>query len=99
MPTVPDVAAFGLVPDWICEVLSPSTARLDRARKLLRYAEHGVEYAWLVDPRELTLEVYERHGAAWLLTAVHAGGAHVRAKPFEGVEMVLAHWWIEEPVG
>ena len=97
MPTVPDVATFALVPDWICEVLSPSTARLDRAQKLLRYAEHGVEYAWLVDPRELTLEVYERHSAAWLLTAVHEGPARVRAKPFAEIELDLARWWVEEP--
>ncbi|MEM9696568.1 MAG: Uma2 family endonuclease, partial [Myxococcota bacterium] len=35
-----------LVPDWICEVLSSTTARVDRKEKMPLYAEHGVEFLW-----------------------------------------------------
>jgi len=57
MPTSPDSASIDIAPDWICEVLSPATAAMDRADKLPIYAEHHVAYAWLVDPQTKTLEV------------------------------------------
>ncbi len=50
MPNMPATAHFTLAPDWVCEVLSPSTAAMDRADKLPIYARAGVEHAWLVDP-------------------------------------------------
>ena len=57
MPRLPDTAFFPLAPDWVCEILSPSTALLDRAKKLAIYAREGVAYAWIVDPLAGTLEV------------------------------------------
>ena len=50
MPSIPNVPAFTLVPDWICEVISPSTGRLDRSRKMGVYAREGVRHLWFVDP-------------------------------------------------
>ena len=50
MPELPDAAAFELAPDWICEVLSPSTAASDRAEKMPIYARERVAHVWLVDP-------------------------------------------------
>ncbi len=50
LPAMPDEAFFSLAPDWVCEVLSPSTERIDRGRKLRIYAEAGVAHAWLVNP-------------------------------------------------
>ena len=58
MPEVPTVAAFELAPDWVCEVLSPSTEAMDRADKLPIYAEYGIRHAWLVDPLTKTLEMF-----------------------------------------
>lgn len=58
MPDLPEEAFFTLPPDWVCEVLSRSTERLDREEKLPLYADHGVRHAWLVDPVAQTLEVY-----------------------------------------
>ncbi len=57
MPRLPDTAYFPLAPDWICEIISPSTASLDRVKKLAIYAREGVAHAWLVDPIARTLEV------------------------------------------
>jgi Uma2 family endonuclease len=95
MPSVPDVAWFALAPDWICEVLSPSTARIDRSRKLRIYAAAGVSLAWLLDPIQCTLEVMRRQGDQWLLLAVHAGDVRLRVEPFEALELDLAALWGE----
>ncbi|MFO0645145.1 MAG: Uma2 family endonuclease [Polyangiales bacterium] len=62
MPHLPETAAFDTVPDWICEVLSPSTEVHDRARRRHAYARAGVEHAWLVDPIGRTLEAFRREG-------------------------------------
>lgn len=95
MPEVPDVSAFTLAPDWVCEVLSPHTARLDRAEKLPRYAREQVTHAWLVDPVLKTLEVLRREGASWLLVATFAGDAMVRAEPFDAIELELSALWLK----
>jgi Putative restriction endonuclease len=93
MPEMPDVAAFTLAPDWICEVLSPSTGVLDRARKLPIYARRGVGHAWLVDPLQRTLEVFRREGGSWLLVTTFAGDDKVRAEPFDAIDLDLAAVW------
>jgi len=45
-------------PDWVLEVLSPSTAGHDQVRKLRIYERHGVREYWLVHPRDKVLTVY-----------------------------------------
>jgi len=99
MPTLPSTAAFELAPDWACEVLSPSTARIDRARKLPIYAREQVRHLWLVDPSARTLEVMRLESGRWSVLAVHGGDEQVRAEPFDAVELALEAWWAgpEEP--
>jgi len=93
MPQMPDVAAFTLAPDWVCEVSSPSTGALDRARKLPVYAREHVSHVWLVDPGPRTLEVFRREGGGWLLLTTFDGDRKVRAEPFDAVEIDLALLW------
>ena len=93
MPTLPEVTAFELAPDWVCEVLSPSTARLDRAGKMRHYAAAGVRHTWLVDPIATTLEVYRLDGAGWRLLETYAGDVQIRPEPFEAVELELGALW------
>ncbi len=95
MPVFPDVEFLELAPDWVCEVLSPRTMRLDRVRKLPIYARAGVAHAWLVDPVARTLDVLRLHGANWLLVATFGADDKVRAEPFDAVEIPLATLWIE----
>jgi Uma2 family endonuclease len=94
LPTMPDAAYATLAPDWVCEVLSPRTAALDRVRKLPIYAREGVPHLWLVDPLLHTLEAYVLQAAGWLLHAVHEGDATVYAPPFEEAALVLTVWWV-----
>ena len=94
MPELPDTAYFTLAPDWLCEVLSPSTEEHDRQVKMPIYAREGVRHAWLVDPIARTLEVYAL-GAdrGWKRAAVHRDAARVRVEPFEMMELDLSAVW------
>lgn len=84
-----------LAPDWLCEVLSPSTEKLDRALKLPRYAAAGVRYAWLIHPHNRTLEVLRLHEGKWLGLAVHRDDERVRAEPFDAIELDLSVLWAD----
>jgi len=96
MPVLGDVAAFTLAPDWVCEVVSPSTARLDRARKMRVYAREHVSHLWLVDPILRTLEVYRLENDRWVVASTHAGPESCRAEPFESVDLDMTRWWLPE---
>lgn len=93
MRTLPETAFFTVAPDWVCEVLSPSTQRFDRARKMSVYAREKVSFAWLLDPLARILEAFELSGKLWTQIAVHEEDDVVRLKPFEEVELNLADLW------
>ena len=93
MPQVPDAAAFELAPDWVCEVLSTSTAAVDRVKKMPIYAREGVGHLWLVDPLLRTLEAYRRVEAQWLSLGTWSEGGDVRIEPFEAVAWPLGALW------
>ena len=96
MPVLENVAHFELAPDWICEVVSPSTARIDRVRKMPIYARERVSYLWLIHPGLQTLEVYRLEGQHWVVASSHVGAESTRAEPFEAVELDMSRWWLEE---
>jgi Uma2 family endonuclease len=93
LPELPDAAFIRLAPDWVCEILSPSTERDDRARKLAIYRREGVSHVWLVNPGARTLEVLRLQGELFSVLAVHAQDAHVRAEPFDALELDLSLLW------
>jgi len=93
LPRLPEEAAFTLAPDWICEVVSPSTSRLDLVKKLPRYALNGVQHAWIVHPIGTTLQVYWRSEALWRLVTSYGGDDKVRAEPFDAIEFDLGALW------
>jgi Uma2 family endonuclease len=93
LPEVPDAAFMTLAPDWICEVLSPSTEMLDRNKKLRIYARELVQHAWLLDPLRRTLEVLVLQAGAWAPLVAHEGDRKVRAPPFDAIELELDALW------
>ncbi len=93
MPEMPIAIAFELAPDWVCEVVSPSTAGADRVRKMPIYAREGVGHAWLLDPIAQTLEVCRLEAGRWVQIGASIGEANVRAEPFESFELELAALW------
>ncbi len=89
LPTLPDTAYIETPPDWVCEVLSPSTARIDRTDKLAVYATFGVKHCWYVDPLAKTLEVFALQGDKWLLAATFKDADAVTAPPYEAHTFAL----------
>ncbi len=95
MPVIENVPYFTLAPDWICEILSKSTAKVDRTEKLPIYAEHHVAHAWLVDPILRTLDVLRLENGRWSILASHKDDDRIRAEPFHAIELELWILWAD----
>lgn len=96
MPRIPRDAAFlALPPDWVCEVLSPSTQAIDRSDKMDLYRREGVRHVWHVEPIGETLEVFRLEEGRWIELAVWRGAQPVRAEPFDAIELALGALWAE----
>lgn len=95
MPDIPSDHRFIVSPDWVCEVLSPSTAKIDRFDKMPLYAHYGVAFLWLVDPLAHTLEVFELNEKHWTILDSYKDDAEVCAPPFTDMTICLADLWVE----
>jgi Uma2 family endonuclease len=93
----PETPYIETPPDWLCEVLSPSTQQIDRTDKLSVYASDGVDYCWYVDPIAKTLEVLALTGDKWLLAAAFKDDDPVCAPPFEAHSFALDVLWVPGP--
>ncbi len=93
MPAYPDAAYCTVVPDWVCEVLSPSTRGIDLTLKRDIYAETGVAHLWFVDPDARTLEAFALREGEWVLIAALHGEAAVSVAPFDAVSFSLGVLW------
>lgn len=93
MPTTPAGPFSTLAPDWLCETLSPSTAKLDRTKKLGVYARERVWHIWLVDAKRHALEVLSLRGSSLVTQATYRAHERVCIEPFEAVEIDLAFLW------
>jgi len=93
LPRLPDDASITLAPDWVCEILSPSTAQIDRSVKLPVYAEHRVSHCWLIDPVLKTLEAFVLSDRRWTLLATLKESDSVRLPPFDAIAFPLDALW------
>lgn len=93
MAVAPTTAFFTLTPDWICEILSPSTRHLDLGHKRDIYAREGVPHLWLVDPDVQSLEAFELEGGAWKQIAALTGDVQVSLPPFAAISFPLSGLW------
>ena len=93
MPEYPDAAYVTLAPDWVCEVLSPSTRRLDLQGKRPIYAREGVGHLWLVEPSDHTFEAFHLREGRWVLTATAKDAESVCVPPFDAVIFSLGELW------
>jgi Uma2 family endonuclease len=97
MPALPDTAWFTLAPDWVCEVLSPSTAVVDRTRKQEIYRKQGVPWLWFLDPVARTIEVLSHGEAAWTVAGTFGGEGEARIPPFDAVAIDVSALWDIKP--
>ena len=93
MASLPETAYFEIAPDWVCEILSPSTASKDREIKMPLYARFGVCHAWLVDPEAHTLEAFELQGGAWTGSGRFTARDRVAIPPFDAITLDLEELW------
>ena len=93
MQELPETAYFETAPDWICEVISPSTARYDRLEKRDIYAAHKVAHLWFIDPDSKTLEAFELKDGRWVLLATRANDDEIAVAPFAEVPFSLGSLW------
>jgi Uma2 family endonuclease len=97
VPVLPtSIPYFEIAPQWVCEILSKSTARIDRVQKLPIYLREKVDHAWLIDPDKNTLEVSQRSETRWCLLNTFAGNDKVRVAPFDAIEIELSELWLPE---
>ena len=93
MPKLPEAAYFELPPDWVCEVLSPSTARHDKISKIRIYAVNAIPYYWILDPINKILEVLILQGENYQTAMTFGENDKVSAPPFEEIELNLGDLW------
>lgn len=96
MPRVQDDHRYRVVPDWVCEVVSPKKRHHDLMVKGARYLNAGVPWFWLVEPLRRTVDCYEARDGTWVTAASFEGHAKVRIPPFDAVELDLSEWWVED---
>ena len=96
LPEVPEAAWIELVPDWACEVLSPSTRRDDRGRKSRIYAAYGMAYLWLLDPIVRELDALELFQGKWTSLGNFSDDDVVAVAPFTAVPLSLLDIWPAE---
>ncbi len=96
MPVLEDISYTELAPDWVCEVVSPSTGRNDRVLKMPIYSREGVNHLWLVSLHLRTLEVFLLDRQRWIVASTHGDAESLRAEPFGSVEMDMNRWWLEQ---
>jgi Uma2 family endonuclease len=96
MPKLPTNTSIRVVPDWVCEILSPTTRGYDQLKKRPFYAKHGVEWLWYVDPEARTLVASRLEGGRWVELGVYGEDQKARVDPFGEVELELGGWWATE---
>ena len=96
MATVPNAPAITLAPDWLCEIISPSSVRQDRIAKMRCYAREGVAAVWLIDPLARTIESMCLDDGRWTVVSSHAAEEMARVEHFAEIELQLGRWWLPE---
>lgn len=96
-PQPPPQQRAQVVPDWVCEIISPSTRRHDLLTKRDAYARIGVRFRWYVDPEVRVLQTFELSRGRWIETGAFAEDDVVEATPFEAVALPMADWWATSP--
>lgn len=96
-PQRPSGRPVRIRPDWVCEILSPSTARYDQVTKQRTFHRCGVGHYWIVDPEREVLVVQRWSTDGYLVVLTAGKGETVRAEPFEQAELVVGELFGDDP--
>ncbi|MCB9741428.1 MAG: Uma2 family endonuclease [Alphaproteobacteria bacterium] len=89
LPVLPEQLPLTLAPDWVCELLSPSSERRDRGVKADLYARAGVGWYWMINPVTRLLEAWARHKGTWRRLGAWTDEQTARIAPFDAIELEL----------
>lgn len=92
LPALPD-GPIHIAPDWVCEVLSPTTRAHDLKKKRPLYARAAVTWMWIVDVDGRTLTASRRHDGRWLEIGTWSDNDVTRLEPFDAIELRLVDLW------
>lgn len=96
MPALPVNRAINVVPDWVCEVLSPTTRGYQLLVKRRLYAASGVPFLWEIDRESQTLSVLRLEGGRWVDLGAYRDEEEARLPPFEAAAINVREWWLAE---
>jgi Uma2 family endonuclease len=97
LPSLPTRVGITISPDWVCEILSPSTARLDRELKMPIYAEQGVGHVWLIEPEQRFIDAYCNVAGKWMLVGTATGDSDVSSPPFDAITFPMSDLFPFDP--
>lgn len=95
LATLSDLEPIRELPDWVCEILSPSARRHDVLVKKPYYARAGVSFHWLVDPDARTITACRLEHGRWLEVGVYGDEVDARIEPFDTAPLDIASFWPE----
>lgn len=98
MPFPPAQGHLTLTPDWVCEILSPSTKGFDHRKKRRVYAEQKVPHLWFADPISKSIDVLRLTGDLYSIVDTFGGDEKARLEPFDAVEIDLGLLWLPDSV-
>ena len=87
VPEQPRERPVRIAPDWVCEILSPSTTSRDLGHKQRTYHRAQVGHYWVAEPTSQTMTVYRWHEAGYVLALAAGAGEIVRAEPFDSIAL------------
>lgn len=90
----PDTRPLAVIPDWVCEIASPSTASRDRVIKRRLYAAASIVHYWIIDPVARSIEALELRSGVWMESGVYGDGDLARIAPFEAVEIPVGRLFL-----
>lgn len=93
-PRLEETNWISVAPNWVCEILSPSTFRNDKVKKMPLYGRHAVDHIWLIDPLVKTMDAFRLESGRWFLLGSYAENDKVRVEPFQEIEIDLGDLWI-----
>jgi Uma2 family endonuclease len=99
MPALPTDRAIDVVPDWVCEVLSPTTRGYQLLVKRRLYAASGVQHLWEIDREAQTLSVLRLEVGRWVDLGSFRDEEEARLPPFEAAPINVRGWWIDVAPG
>ena len=96
LPDPGEQRPISVVPDRVCELVSPGTAARNRVQKRNLYGERGIPHYWIVDVDSRTLEAFQLEKGQWMLAGTYGDDASAAIPPFEAIELEVGRLFLRK---